>query len=169
MAQTKRKSGAELEKAISSAPYNWNFFGLVRELDRHFRQQDRDLDRTGFSYKIKNDALRFRQLPSLAFPPSDVAGYRPGNHEESAELMVHCFGLLGCNGPMPLFLTEYVFKREHHHKDHTLKDFFDIFHHRMISLYYRAWAINQIAVNKDWQEDPFSFYIGSLINISGEP
>lgn len=167
MAQTKRKSGIELEKAIGSAPYDWNFFGLVRELDRHFRQQNMAVERTGFSYKIKTDALRFRQSPSLAFPPSDVAGYRPGNPEDPSELTVHCFGLLGCSGPMPLFLTEYVFKRVNHHKDHALKDFLDIFHHRMISMYYRAWAINQIAVNRDWEEDPFSGYLESLIQNRG--
>jgi len=168
MAQTKRKSGIELEKTIGSTPYDWNFFGLVRELDRYFRQQSRGVESTGFSYKVKSDALRFRQSHSLAFPPSDVAAYQPGDPNTPSELTVHCFGLLGCSGPMPLFLTEYVFKRVHHHKDHALKNFLDIFHHRMISLYYRAWAINQITVNRDWEDDPFSGYLGSLINASGK-
>lgn len=168
MAQKKRKSRIELEKAISAAPYDWNFFRLVRELDKFFREQGRVVERTGFSYKIKNDAIRFRQSPSLAFPPSDIAGYHPGDSGDPSELIVHCFGLLGCNGPMPLFLTEYVFERTHHHKDHALKNFLDIFHHRMISLYYRAWAINQITVNRDWEADPFADYLASLINIRGD-
>ncbi len=165
MAQAKLKSGTQLEQALASAPYEWNFFGLVRELDRYFAALDPEGDRTGFAYKTKTEPLRFRQKPTLAFPPSDVAGFRPKEGERMAELTVHCFGLLGCNGPMPLFLTEYVFQRGHQHKDHAIRNFLDMFHHRMICLYYRAWAINQITVNRDWNEDPFSGYIGSLISI----
>ncbi|WP_020586524.1 type VI secretion system baseplate subunit TssG [Desulfobacter curvatus] len=168
MAQTKLKSEIELEESISAAPWEWNFFLLIRELDRFFDKKDQETEPTGFSYKVRKEALRFRQKPSLAFPPSDVAGYRPGNDDQAAEMMVNCFGLLGCNGPMPLFLTEYVFERSYQHKDHALRNFLDIFHHRMISLYYRAWAINQITVNRDWQKDPFSDYIGALINIKGK-
>lgn len=166
MAQENRKSEIDLENAVSSAPWGWNVFGLIRELDRQYKTENREVERTGFSYKVKTDALRFRQEPSLAFPPSDVAGFKPANGKALAELTVHCFGLLGCNGPMPLFLTEYVFERSRHFKDDTLKNFLDIFHNRMISLYYRAWAVNQITVNRDWDEDPFAGYIGSLINIS---
>ncbi len=168
MAQTKRKSNTEIENEVKIAPWEWNFFSLVRELDRHFKGQGRTVDPTGFSHKAKTDGLRFRQSASLAFPASDVAGFLPGNMENLPELSVHCFGLLGCNGPMPLFLTEYVFERIKHHKDNALKNFLDMFHHRMISLYYRAWAINQITVNRDWEQDPFAGYIGSLINIKGK-
>ena len=167
MAQTMREPGTPIENSVRESPWEWNFFMLTRELDRYFGKQNPNMERTGFSYKIEKEPVQFRQKPTLAFPPSDVAEYTPSNNEAIAQLAVHCFGLLGCNGPMPLFLTEYVFKRTYQHKDDALKDFLDIFHHRMISLYYRAWAVNQITVNREWKEDPFSDYIGSLINLKG--
>jgi type VI secretion system protein ImpH len=62
---------------------------------------------------------------------------------------VRFFGLLGPQGPMPLHFTEFVRDRLHHHGDATLAHFLDIFHHRLLSLFYRAWAQAQPVVHGD--------------------
>ena len=62
------------------------------------------------------------------------------------------FGLLGPNGPLPLHLTEYARERLRHAGDPTLSRFLDIFHHRFLALFYRAWAQAQPHVNRDRPE-----------------
>jgi len=78
-------------------------------------------------------------------------------------------GLFGPNEPMPLHVTDYARDRKRAQKDPTLVAFFDLFHHRLISLFYRAWAVNQKSVDMDRPEDArFAGYIGSLFGIGAE-
>ena len=62
------------------------------------------------------------------------------------------FGLFGPNGPLPLHITEYARERLRHAGDPTLSRFLDIFHHRFLALFYRAWAQAQPHVNRDRPE-----------------
>ena len=68
-------------------------------------------------------------------------------------LQVRLFGLLGPNGPLPLHITEYARERLRHAGDPTLSRFLDIFHHRFLALFYRAWAQAQPHVNRDRPKD----------------
>ena len=77
------------------------------------------------------------------------------------------FGLLGPNGPLPIHITEYARHRLRHAGDPTLSRFLDLFHHRFIALFYRAWAQAQPHVNRDRAgHDRFLMYIGSFIGIA---
>ena len=74
--------------------------------------------------------------------------------------------LLGPHGPLPTHLTEYVRDRVRNANDPTFARFLDIFHHRMVTLFYRAWANAQPAVSLDRPgRDRFSFYVGSLFGL----
>jgi type VI secretion system protein ImpH len=55
------------------------------------------------------------------------------------------FGLTGTQGVLPLHYTEMLIARKGQ-KDHALADFLDLFHHRLVSLFYRAWAKHRPAV-----------------------
>jgi type VI secretion system protein ImpH len=67
---------------------------------------------------------------------------------------------------LPLHLTEYVWQRVKHHNDHTLARFLDMFHHRMLSFFYRAWADADPAVSHDRPEsDRFPAYVGALVGV----
>ena len=59
-------------------------------------------------------------------------------------MMVNFMGLTGPLSALPLYYTEYVTERLRN-RDTALRDFFDIFNHRMISLFYRAWEKHQFA------------------------
>jgi type VI secretion system protein ImpH len=53
--------------------------------------------------------------------------------------------------------------------DPTLSRFLDIFHHRFLTLFYRAWAQAQPHVNHDRPaEDRFAYYVGAFIGLSPE-
>jgi type VI secretion system protein ImpH len=80
---------------------------------------------------------------------------------------VRLFGLFGPNGPLPLHITEYARERLRHANDPTLSRFLDVFHHRFVTLFYRAWAQAQPHVNHDRpDEDRFAAYIGAFVGLS---
>src|SRR5690606_19391018 len=76
------------------------------------------------------------------------------------------FGLFGPNGPLPLHLTEYARERLIHHGDGAFTAFADIFHHRLILLFYRAWADAQSAATLDHPQEDFSRRLAALLHHS---
>ena len=101
----------------------------------------------------------------LVFAPSTLHDCRAGDAGK-LHLYVNFTGLLGPNGPMPLFVTEFAHDRQHNGHDNTMVAFFDIFHQRLLSLFYRAWAVNQKSVDLDRPKDSrFANYIGGLFGI----
>jgi len=156
------KDGAKadsLTRQLADAPYRFDFFQAVRRIEC----TRSDLPRIGHSQRPREDPVRFCQEASLAFAPSTIARYRSGSGGRPSRLSVNFLGLLGPNGPMPLHVTECVRERIRHYQDETLARFLDVFHHRMVSLFYRAWACNQQTVSFQREgDDRFAVYIGSL-------
>jgi len=151
-----------LMQALSEKPYGFDFFQAVRRLECAHPE----MPLVGHSLRPQNDFVRFCQNVSLAFEPSAIKVFQEATDEHPSRMFVNFFGLLGTNGPMPLPITEYVYDRLHNQKDKTLASFFNIFNHRLISLFYRAWACNQQNVSHDRaEEDRFAIYIGSLFGI----
>jgi type VI secretion system protein ImpH len=82
---------------------------------------------------------------------------------------VYFFGLFGTDGPLPLHLTEYARDRKRNGRDPTLQRFADIFHHRMMSLFWRAWADSRPTVSFDRPaEDRYATYVGALAGLGME-
>lgn len=153
-----------LENALARAPHRFGFFEVLRRLERLHR----DKPRLGTSARPVDDPIRLAQRPSLAFAPSTLAALKSRDGKPS-RLEVLFFGLFGPNGPMPTHLTEYAYQRMCHGNDPTIARFADIFHHRMLSLFYRAWAMCQPAADYDRPESSaYTEYIGALIGI-GRP
>lgn len=142
-----------------------DFFQLVRLLENAYPE----LPRIGESLRPRDDILRFCQSPQLIFHATSVEGFQPATAEGVARLYVNFFGLMGPNAPMPIHLTEYARDRLRNSGDATLVRFLDIFHHRMISLFYRARATAEPVISLDRNDnDRFSNYIGSMFGI-GSP
>lgn len=61
---------------------------------------------------------------------------------------------------MPLAFSEDVLSRQINHNDFLLADFLDIFHHRLLCLLYRSWAMTRPAVSADRPgQDRFADYV----------
>ena len=162
MAGASGDTASALIEALRENPYAFDFFQAARRLECAHP----DKPRIGTSPRPSADPVRFRQHPSLAFAPSTIHSVVPGPHSGCPVVSVNFFGLFGPNGPMPLHLTEYVHDRTLNAHDRTLAGFVDMFHHRFISLFYRAWALNQKMVSHDRPgEDRFAAYVGSFFGI----
>lgn len=148
--------------ALKREPYAFHFFQALRRLECLYREQPR----LGKSSRLAEDPVRLAQEPSLAFAPATLAGFQPGDEERPARLTEYFLGLFGPNGPLPLHLTEYVRDRSRNVGDHTLACFADVFHHRMLCLFYRAWADVQPTVSFDRPEtDRFNVYVGASFGL----
>ncbi len=162
MENERRLASNSVTQALRDKPYSFDFFQAVRRLECAHPE----LPRIGHSQRPQYDPVRFCQNVSLAFTPSSIDAFSEATDECPSRMVVNFFGLLGTNGPLPLPITEYVHDRLQNHKDKTLASFLNVFNHRMISLFYRAWACNQQSVSHDRKEkDPFAVYIGSLFGI----
>lgn len=159
-AETRTETGdIGLLGRLAETPYAFDFFQALRRLE--CAKPDRP--RIGASKRLKDDALRLSQEASMAFAPSTVRAFDVPGEGRPARMQVSFMGLMGPSGPLPLHLTEYARDRLRNHNDPTLVRFLDVFHHRLLSLFYRAWARSQPAVSLDRpKEDSFGRYLGSF-------
>jgi type VI secretion system protein ImpH len=161
MADTSGETTDHLIARLVEQPFGFNFFRAVRLLESHYR----DAPRIGTSQRLKDDWVRFGQKPSLAFAPSTVEQFDAPD-DGPARMFVQFLGLLGPNGPLPVHVTEYIVGRIISAKDRTHARFLDVFNHRFLSLFYRAWAAAQKSVDYDRPEESrFVAYIGSMFGI----
>lgn len=152
-----------LQAALAAMPEAFELFEALRRIECAYP----DGPRLGESARPVDDSVRMGQAPSLAFAPRDIDRFEPAADGKPARLQNLGFGLFGPHGPLPLHLTEYVLERVRNAKDTTLFAFANIFHHRMLSLFYRAWANAQPTVQMDRpQQDRFGLYVGTLIGLS---
>ncbi len=150
-------------RTVCAEPWHHDFYQALRWIDAHSLGQPR----LGTARRPLSEALRLGQSPDLSFAPSAL-------HSASLEgakprVEVRFFGLFGPNGPLPLHLTEYARRRIIHDGDLSFARFADIFHHRLLLLFYRAWAQARPTVSMDRPDDDrFAHLVGALVGI-GEP
>ncbi len=164
MAESDRQTSDSLAAEMVLRPYEFNFFLAVRRLESEYLARPR----VGSSIRLEEDFLRFCQIPSLAFAPSSIESIeRVG---ALIRMYVNFLGMFGPNGPLPQQLTDFARDRLRNAHDPTLVRFMDIFHHRMLSFFYRAWANNQKSVDFDRIDDArYADYFGSFFGIGVAP
>jgi len=149
--------------SLADAPYRHDFYQALRRLECLHP----DKPRWGRALRPSDEPVRLGQDADLAFAPAPLAALQNGGNGTPARLQVRLFGLFGPNGPLPTHITEYARERERHVGDPTLGRFLDLFHHRMLALFYRAWAQAQPHVNRDRPEDDhFAIYVGAFAGLS---
>jgi type VI secretion system protein ImpH len=119
-----------MEKMLKT-PGNFVFVQTVRLLLRHMREQ-------GIPASVQN--ILFCVNPNLSFPPADVEQIEFFEHANSsylASVMMNLMGLHGASSPMPSYFTDYVAQNQD--DPDALREFLDIFNHRLIGILYRIW------------------------------
>ncbi|HEX8789717.1 MAG TPA: type VI secretion system baseplate subunit TssG [Polyangiaceae bacterium] len=160
-----RAVGAGLLEEIGRAPDRFDFFQVLRRIESAFAESAR----LGQGQHPSDDPVRITQEASLSFSPSAVRGLeRTGGG--APRLVTSFLGLLGPNGPLPLHLTEYARDRQRNSGDGSLARFLDIFHHRILSLFYRAYANSQPTFDRDRPRAArFPLYVGALLGVPPSP
>lgn len=165
-AEQARKRAAmagQLLDMMASAPYQFDFFQFLRRLECAYPERPR----LGESVKASDEPIRLGQEPSTTFAPASLAGLRSGRNGGLPWLLINFMGLMGPNGPLALHLTEYARDRLRNAGDPTFTRFLDLFHHRMILFFYRAWARSQPTVSHDRPDDNrFVDYLGATIGVA---
>ncbi len=120
-------------------PERYSFFQLVRELEQTAAKEG-SLRPVGADAPPGAECIRFRVSPSLAFPATEVRGLRdrdaPGRGKE---LEIRFLGFVGATGVLPQHYSELAIRRRHN-RDETFLEWLDLFHHRLLSLFHRAWV-----------------------------
>lgn len=164
----KSVAAADLIDRMVREPWKFDFFSAVRRLENLFNNKPP----VGHSARAADDLIRFGQSPSVAFAPATLGACEAPRDGKPLKMLVQFFGLFGPRGPLPLHLTEYFHQREKHYNDVSGIRFFDLFHHRLTALFYRAWASNQQTVSYERgvaqgtsrpEIDRFSIYVASIM------
>jgi len=149
--------------ALADAPYRYDFYQALRRLECLYDHKPR----WGSALRPVDDPVRLGQDPDLSFAPAPLASFEASSEGRPPRLQVRLFGLLGPNGPLPIHITEYARERLRHAGDPTLARFLDLFNHRFLALFYRAWAQAQPHVNRDRpKDDRFAAYVGSFVGVA---
>ncbi len=149
-------------QSLAEAPHAFGFFTALRRLECLHRERPR----LGQATRAADVPVRLTQQASLDFAPATLTAFRPGSGEAPHRLEVAFLGLFGPNGPLPIHLTEYARERQRSYGDPTFLQFANIFHHRVLELFYRAWAAPRPTVSLDRPDvDRFGDYLASLVGI----
>jgi type VI secretion system protein ImpH len=153
-------AASEIEEKLRREPFCFDFFQAVRLLERSLPERKS----VGLFANPATEVARFAAHPSLAFPASQIQGL-DWTEDQPAHMTVNFMGLQGPEGVLPNPYTSLIIERERA-SDHSLRDFFDIFNHRFISLFYRAWRKYRFDVACERGErDLFSRHLLSLIGL----
>ncbi len=166
MATPRGLPNAPLERELFEAPYRFDFFQAVRLLERRSPSRKR-IGREG---SPRQEAVRFHAVRGLAFPASAIQRLEDSDDPDRPPAMSITFlGLTGPQGVLPYCYTELVMERNRA-GDRTLAAFLDLFHHRLASLFYRAWQKHHLAALEEQEESSrFSAHLFDLIGLGMEP
>lgn len=160
MATEKRGSDSPLTERLFEEFYRFSFFQAVLLLE----QLDPEKKSIGVALSPKDEAVRFLVNPGFSFPPSDIKSLKPASEGSPAELEVTFMGLVGPAGILPNWYNELAIERLYL-KDPGLVAFFNMFHHRLISLFYLAWKKYHFFIS--YQSDSNDRFSGYLLSLMG--
>ena len=157
---------------LKSAPFEFRFFQAVRLLTL----AQRECPPVGLAADPAREPVRFAAHVSTAFPASelyDLVVPEAGARLPVPRMTVTFFGLHGPQGVMPPHYTEAMIDRDYAELGRkSLRDWFDLFNHRLTTLFYRAWERYRFAIPYERDRsaaDPFRDALYALVGLGGTP
>jgi len=142
MARTKRQSAPPIKDILFQEPYRFEFHQAIKLLEYlypHAIPFGETVDPLDEVVTVKSRIY----LESLA---SDIYSL-----EEGPILNINFMGIAGIQGPLPFPYTEVLIQRIRN-GDTSLKDFLDIFNHRLVSILHRIRKQYMISLNSQTPE-----------------
>ena len=160
-----RNATADLVARAAGAPGEAEFFQTVREIMRAARRAGRS--GLGGEERLGLEPVRFRAAAGMRFPSTEIVDTAV-KEGEAPEITVAFMGLTGPSGVLPDHYDDLVVQRRRA-RDPVLADFLNLFNHRSISLFYRAWAKHRLPVRFEEArtsfDDPFSRALAAVIGL----
>lgn len=116
-------------------------------------------------------SLRLRSQISFTFPASEISTIRLTSAKPfAAELVTPLMCLGGSRGPLPDSFSEMILQRLKE-RDSGLREFLDIFHHRLLTLLYQAQRRHRLWLSDTRpEESKFANYLFSFAGVGvGKP
>lgn len=183
MASPDRRSNRHLIDEIRQDGSRFRFFQAVRLMALSSRQGD---DKNPIPA-----TLRFGSQLSLAFQASEIAALTPRQKsiksatgtvvddspqatstpsltqaDETLDMTVGFMGMTGPSGVLPVPYTELFIDQRNHFRDDTGHQFLNLFTHRAVSLFYRAWQKHRFYLSyESGQTDGFSRNLLDLVGV----
>jgi type VI secretion system protein ImpH len=127
---------------LFAEPYRFNFFQAVRLLEFI---QPHALS-PGAGGHPEQEAVRFHSRVTFEFPGSDVQALTPAAGADARpEMTVNFMSLGGAFGPLAAPDSELIVERSWY-KDYGLREFLDIFNHRLVALMYQIRKAHHVAL-----------------------
>lgn len=127
-----------------------DFYRSVYSLQRRMAEVG-DNHELGSDTLPANERIRFKACQNLGFAGTaiesihDVVG---DDGVQRLDIHVNFMGLTGPSGTLPRHYTELVMQRSRL-KDVAIREFFDMFNHRLIALRYRGWEKYQYPIQHE--------------------
>jgi type VI secretion system protein ImpH len=121
--------------------FSFDFFQAVRHLEQLYP----DRKPVGRASNPRDEIVRFQARVSLDFPPSAIHELTASAEDDDAQvprMVVAFMGMTGPSGVLPRHYTELLLRLRREAKGperYALRDWLDLFNHRVISLFFRAW------------------------------
>jgi type VI secretion system protein ImpH len=152
-----------LDQRLFDFPFEFDFFQAVRLL--HLILNDRI--GVGRIAKPGDEPVRFKARQSLEFAPSSL--HSLSAETDPPEMTVAFLGLTGIQGVLPHHYTEHILARAQS-RDFAMAEFLDLFNHRILSLFYRAWEKHRLPVrlqlaSANQEVDEFTQYLFDWIGM----
>ncbi len=167
MAAPVGRTDPSIAEILLRAPWDFSFFQVVRLLALIYPER-RAI--SGFRQPLE-EIVRFHSHLSMAFPASAVQDITPGPEgDPHLHITVNFMGLTGPMGILPAHYTEYLIARSYSH-DGAAAAFFDLFNHRLVSLFYLAWEKHHFTAGYQRQsqaagvQSGFTHYLFDLIGM----
>jgi type VI secretion system protein ImpH len=140
----------------------FDFFQLLHLIER----LERDAAPIGHQGPAGDEPVRLRPALNLAFPCGDLGEARWLDNLGNGHLQVTTtfLGLYGSDSPLPAHFTEALLRERD--EDQRVRQFIDLFHHRLLSLLYRVWKKYRYYVTfKTDGSDPISQVVRGFLGI----
>ncbi|HEX3866544.1 MAG TPA: type VI secretion system baseplate subunit TssG, partial [Gemmatimonadaceae bacterium] len=151
----------KLLNRLLDEPYGYDFFQAVSLLEQLLP----DRASVGEYAVPDEEVVRFETSTPVGFPASEIQALSENGADEPLRMVVNFLGLTGPQGVMPLDYSLYAAQRIRA-GDRGFKDFLGLFDHRIISLFYRAWAKTHAGIGFG-EGDSRDWLTKQLLNIVG--
>ncbi|MCA9197992.1 MAG: type VI secretion system baseplate subunit TssG [Planctomycetales bacterium] len=148
---------ATVKQRLAEHPYGFDFFQAVRLLEWdavRANPSSTTFRGIGGDARPSEEPVRICATASHSFPPGPVESFHDNEAAPASggltqvpdRMIVSFMGMTGPSGVLPRHYTQIVIDRIRD-KDYALQDFLDVFNHRMISLFYRAWTKYRLPIS----------------------